>query len=827
MKVSEKALALALSITMVISSFTGTSVFAADNANTGEQVYDSNVSATNDAESLVLNSKHHFIVTGHENEALTWSVANGSDGKPLESGDGVVSIDVNGIVTATDFGRAVLQAADSSNNVVSYVKVEVSTHSYRDISINQNNYLALNSTYTATFIDSDQSTGGVTWESADNSVATIDANSGVIKALKVGCTQIIAKFQDGSMSRDVYVYDPGKAQLFYSNDEQNFNNQNQISEQPGQISGNSNDFFGTPLSKDIYDGIGDYWYIEVPCKDSDYHYESYIRGEQSGATNAMIQSIKPVNIVETRTSADNQSTILKISKKDLDASLSDLVISAEPRKSGILHYSWDIPYNGPSINQKELNVGNAGTYTSQDGKTFTLSKDGKFYWGTANKEVKNKASITDKYNFTYNNSLYYTIESNGDNSSVCSISAQIPRDNSTGSWVYDGCESDFYNLNWNENSNSPVFTDQLGVIYYLNGSAPVQPSNGSSVTGSSSASTSTDTPSTTNVTKDTSGASSVTVTGVPDSAPTVSGGSSSFGITVPSNTVQAAEAGANAKNHGKAVIDLPDSTILDQFNDDSVKSVSITLKAPSDIAYGTADNVDVTIKLSAQALQAARQAKKDITTTVVDAATGTAAYSWTFKGADLDLIKDLNLAMNTKTSTLDPAVRSLSSVPGVLLTMANNSNLPGSATVRVYVGDQGFKAGQMAYLYYCNTAEKQLEYSDCHFCKVDADGYVSININHCSKYVLLPQRVKAVPAMKLDTGKRLSVKAGKAYTFKVTASKKPTFVSGNSSVFQAKFAGSKGSDYFFTVTAVGKAGGSAGFYVSGETSPRTVGTIVK
>lgn len=288
------------------------------------------------------------------------------------------------------------------------------------------------------------------------------------------------------------------------------------------------------------------------------------------------------------------------------------------------------------------------------------------------------------------------------------------------------------------------------------------------------------------------------ITGIPDSAPTVSGDSSSFGITVPSNTVQAAESGASAKDHGKAVINLPDSTIFDQFKDDSVKSVSITLKAPS-----------------------------DITTAIVDAATGKVAYSWTFKGADLDLIKDLNLAMNPKTSTLDPAVRSLSSVPGVLLTMANNSNLPGSATVRVYVGDQGFKAGQMAYLYYCNTAEKQLAYSDCHFCKVDADGYVTININHCSKYVLLPQRVKAVPAMKLDTGKRLSVKAGKAYTFKVTATKKPTFVSGNSSVFQAKFAGPKGSDYFFTVTAVGKAGGSAGFYVSGETSPRTVGTIVK
>ncbi|HEX3017686.1 MAG TPA: hypothetical protein VHP31_07540, partial [Caproicibacter sp.] len=218
---------------------------------------------------------------------------------------------------------------------------------------------------------------------------------------------------------------------------------------------------------------------------------------------------------------------------------------------------------------------------------------------------------------------------------------------------------------------------------------------------------------------------------------------------------------------------------------------------------------------------------KDITVSVVDSTTGKAIYSWTFKGADLDLIKDLNLALNTKTSSLDSEVSGLTSVSGALLTFGDNDNLPGIATVKVYVGDQGFKAGQMAYLYYCNTTEKQLEYSDCHFCKVDADGYVTITISHSSKYVLLPQRVKAVPAMKLDTGKRLSVKEGKSYTFKVTYSKKPIFISGNSSVFQVKFAGSKGSDYFFTVTAVGKAGNSAGFYVNGEKSPHTVGTIIK
>ncbi len=79
---------------------------------------------------------------------------------------------------------------------------------------------------------------------------------------------------------------------------------------------------------------------------------------------------------------------------------------------------------------------------------------------------------------------------------------------------------------------------------------------------------------------------------------------------------------------------------------------------------------------------------------------------------------------------------------------------------------------------------------------------------------------------KLDTGKQLPVKAGRTYQFRVTAAKKPTFVCGTGSAFRVAYAGSKGNDYFFKVTATGKAGDKAGFYVNGEKAPRTIGTIV-
>jgi hypothetical protein len=78
---------------------------------------------------------------------------------------------------------------------------------------------------------------------------------------------------------------------------------------------------------------------------------------------------------------------------------------------------------------------------------------------------------------------------------------------------------------------------------------------------------------------------------------------------------------------------------------------------------------------------------------------------------------------------------------------------------------------------------------------------------------------------KLDTGKQLTVKAGKTYQFKVTALKKPTFVCGNGSVFRLKSTSSKGNNYFFKFITVGKPGDCAGFYLNREKTPRTIGLI--
>jgi hypothetical protein len=257
------------------------------------------------------------------------------------------------------------------------------------------------------------------------------------------------------------------------------------------------------------------------------------------------------------------------------------------------------------------------------------------------------------------------------------------------------------------------------------------------------------------------------------------------------------------------------------------------MSVPSQIANNTNANVDVSINMGKTVLENLKQTQKDLTLTVTDSSSKLPLYSWTFKGADMakstETIKELNLALSLKSVTADAGVNKAVSAAGkgLLVTFGNNGNLPAPATVKMFVVDQGFTAGQTVYLYYYNSDTKQIEALNNSAYKVDDSGYVNVEIDHCSEYVLLPKQVAAVAPVRLDTGKTLKVKAGASYQFMVTASSKPSFTSANNSVFKVTANGSKGNHYYFKVTAVGKAGQSTGFYVNGEKAPRTVGTIVK
>jgi len=77
-----------------------------------------------------------------------------------------------------------------------------------------------------------------------------------------------------------------------------------------------------------------------------------------------------------------------------------------------------------------------------------------------------------------------------------------------------------------------------------------------------------------------------------------------------------------------------------------------------------------------------------------------------------------------------------------------------------------------------------------------------------------------------DTTLPFNVKADTDYTFKITAESMPTFVAGTASAFRVKFVKSVGRDYFFKVTAVGKAGAGCGFYLNSQKTPVAIATIL-
>ena len=77
----------------------------------------------------------------------------------------------------------------------------------------------------------------------------------------------------------------------------------------------------------------------------------------------------------------------------------------------------------------------------------------------------------------------------------------------------------------------------------------------------------------------------------------------------------------------------------------------------------------------------------------------------------------------------------------------------------------------------------------------------------------------AADPVKSDTTAFFQVAKGKTYIFKLTADEKPSFVCGNSSVFLVKFLRQSGKDYYYQVTATGKPGQTAGFYINAAQKP--------
>ena len=184
-------------------------------------------------------------------------------------------------------------------------------------------------------------------------------------------------------------------------------------------------------------------------------------------------------------------------------------------------------------------------------------------------------------------------------------------------------------------------------------------------------------------------------------------------------------------NKGRHIISVPEDKLQEKLHDKGITNVNLNVTAQS-------DDTDLIIK--DELLKAAKDNGKDLSVAVKDN-TGKVRYRWEFNKDNLkdsgNNLQNVNLYLDV--STVKDNLPEISDGKGLVINFGQEGQLPAQAAVKIYVGDQqDIKPGEKIYLYHWNKSSNKLEalpYSDNYI--VDADGYITINIVHCSDYVIL------------------------------------------------------------------------------------------
>lgn len=203
---------------------------------------------------------------------------------------------------------------------------------------------------------------------------------------------------------------------------------------------------------------------------------------------------------------------------------------------------------------------------------------------------------------------------------------------------------------------------------------------------------------------------------------------------------------------GNVTIPISNPDILNQVSSDGVNGVNITVTVPNNLQNtpGTTN-----IQLGSELLEELRDTGRDATISVMNE-TGRESYSWTFTGENLNNsnedLTDVNLTLSVSTMSDNERVQlqndgdgedgDADPPQGLVVNFSQEGVLPSQAAVRIYVGDQeGITPGEHIYLYHYNPDTGMLEtlpYSSHYI--VDEDGYITVNILHCSDYVVLTKK---------------------------------------------------------------------------------------
>jgi predicted outer membrane repeat protein len=199
----------------------------------------------------------------------------------------------------------------------------------------------------------------------------------------------------------------------------------------------------------------------------------------------------------------------------------------------------------------------------------------------------------------------------------------------------------------------------------------------------------------------------------------------------------------------KLSIPLSSEDILDQIRIMKSDKVGISVTLIDSLLSGeTGDQPE--LLMTEAFLQLIKESGKEVSVTVYDGE-GRERYSWNFTSEVLEKseqkLKEVNLFLKVASPNSDDELLSLLKESkadidnSLVINFGHDGVLPGQATVRIYVGDQpGMTEGSKVYLYHYNKLSEKLEtlpFSSGYV--VDKEGYITIDILHCSDYVVLPK----------------------------------------------------------------------------------------
>ncbi len=223
-------------------------------------------------------------------------------------------------------------------------------------------------------------------------------------------------------------------------------------------------------------------------------------------------------------------------------------------------------------------------------------------------------------------------------------------------------------------------------------------------------------------------------------------------IELPTESIRTAAEANNSNEPLSLEIPIASEGLIEAIRNSDLPEARITLTIPESVH--SQENINISnIKLDQKLLEAARESGKDITLSVADEK-GREMYSWTFEADNLaasdNELTDVNLSL-TLQAIEDSEVGQLlnenaeEEAKGLVINFGHEGILPSEASVRIYVGDQyGIEPGDRIYLYHYNPETGKLETMP-HSSRytVDKDGYITINLLHCSDYAILPKEAGA------------------------------------------------------------------------------------